>query len=93
MTFRYLIPATLLVFALEVAHASLQDYMDLIIKNCPNSNTLLIKKSLFELKNSSKCDSRFTKELMSNCSTLTCTQLVANFKKNISGRTGSVVGE
>jgi hypothetical protein len=84
---------TLLLFAFEEAYASLQDYMAQVLKSCPNSNTLLIKKSLLELKSSAQCDAKFTKQLMNSCTGFNCNQLVENYKKNILGRTGSVVGE
>ena len=93
LIFRYLLTITLSLFAFKEAYASLQDYMSLVLEKCPNSNTLLIKKSLLELKNSTQCDAKFTKQLMNNCTGLNCTQIVENYKKNILGRTGSVVGE
>ena len=86
-----IIAVTFLAFA--KAYASMSDHIALVTQGCPSSNSLLIKKSLLEMKKSINCDEKFTKQLLNNCAHMDCAQLVESYKKNIQGRAGSVVGE
>ena len=93
MNLRTLIYIFMLACCCGHASAGLIDHLDLVSRNCQEANTLLIKKSLLELKRSMNCDDHFTKQLLKNCNRLNCSILVESFKKNIQGRSGSVVGE
>lgn len=93
MFYRYILAVTLLISACGEAKATLQEYIHQVSEKCPDSSTLLIKKSLIELKGSNQCDAKFTKQLIGNCINFNCSHLVENYKKNILGRSGSVVGE
>jgi hypothetical protein len=65
------------------------------VKNiCPNLQSLLIKKSLFEIKDrSNACSETFTKKLLNDCSKLSCSQLKDLYVNEFVSRKGTVVGE
>lgn len=93
MYYRNFLIIPVIFLAFEKAHAGLSDHITTVIQDCPNSNTLLIKKSLLELKDSINCDEKFTKQLLKDCAAIDCSHLVESYKKNIQGRSGAVVGE
>ena len=79
--------------AISAVHAALRDHVTTVQKGCPNTSTLLIKKSAVELSSIANCDQSFTEKLLQGCSNMDCAQLMNSFKNNLQDRTGSVVGE
>lgn len=64
-----------------------------VTKNCEKISSLLVKKSLLELKHSGTCSEHFTKLLLSECEFLTCNEIIESYKKNILSNSRAVVGE
>ena len=93
MSYRKFLIIAVTFLAFEKAYASMSDHIALVTQGCPSSNSLLIKKSLLEMKKSINCNEKFTKQLLKDCVTVDCFHLVESYKKNIQGRSGAVVGE
>lgn len=81
-----------LLFALQ-AVAGLGEYTDYLIKLCPDSSRLLIKKSLVEIGNTGDCSERFSSEIIKQCPQIQCRQLVDAYKFKFLNRLGLIVGE
>ncbi len=93
MIYRHYLILLLGIFLSFHVHAKLGEYVDQVIKTCPDSSSLLIKKSALELTQKLHCEHKFTADLLKKCSKLSCEQLVENYNKHMKGRSGSVVGE
>ena len=93
MIYRQYLILMLGIFSSFLAHAKLGEYVDQVIKFCPDTSSLLIKKSAVELTQKAHCEHKFTADLLKKCSKLSCEQLVESYNKHMKGRSGSVVGE
>jgi hypothetical protein len=93
LDFRYVLLITLITFGCGHASAGLVEHLDLVTQNCQGAKTLLIKKSLLEIKRTMNCREHFTEQLLKDCSNLSCSFLIGSFQKNIQVRSGAVVGE
>jgi hypothetical protein len=83
----------LIVMPSTSAFAGLGEYADYLIKLCPGTSRLLIKKSLVEIGNSGDCSERFTFEIIRQCPQIQCRQLVDAYKYKFLNRPGLIVGE
>ena len=92
MIFRNII-LTSLIFTSAAAYGSLPEHIGLVKGLCPTLSPLLVKKSALELSSSNACDAKFTGQILLSCKAIDCHALVQSYKKNIQGRSGSVVGE
>lgn len=79
--------------AASQAVAGLGDYSDYLIKLCPDTSRLLIKKSLVEIGNTGDCSERFSSEIIKQCPQIQCRQLVDAYKFKFLNRPGLIVGE
>jgi hypothetical protein len=93
MIYRQYLILMLGIFSSFLAHAKLGEYVGQVLKVCPDSPPLLIKKSAVELAQKTHCEHKFTSDLLKKCSKLSCEQLVENYNKHMKNRSGSVVGE
>jgi hypothetical protein len=82
-----------LTFVSGTAFGSLPEHISLVRGLCPSVSPLLVKKSALELSSSNACEAKFTGQILLSCKAIDCHSLVQSYKKNIQGRSGSVVGE
>jgi hypothetical protein len=66
-----------------------------IIKKCPSSNPLAVKKSMFEIIQGSEdaCNRPFTSRLLMTCQNLSCQHLISEYKKTTQQFQGTVIGQ
>jgi hypothetical protein len=93
MIYRQSLTFILGIFSSFLAYGGLGEYVSRVVKVCPDSNSLLIKKSALELAEKLHCEHKFTADLLKKCSKLNCEELVENYNKHMKNRSGSVVGE
>ncbi len=92
MIFRIIL-LTSLIFTSAAVFGSLPDHIGLVRGFCTTLSPLLVKKSALELSSSNACEAKFTGQILLSCKAIDCHTLVQSYKKNIQGRSGSVVGE
>ena len=70
-------------------------YKETVQNKCLESklNSLLLKKSLFELVKGESCDGTFTKVIISKCKSIDCQDINSIYRDIQISRSGSVVGE
>lgn len=76
-----------------VARANLALFADSISKECPNQSVLLVKKVAIELRETNKCDERFSSDLLKKCPALDCRKLSGLYRESFLIRKGTVIGE
>lgn len=72
---------------------ALDEYYSSINKMCPNTNILLIKKSLLEISSEKPCTSLFTSVLLKECPSLNCKFLADKWASYTAKNSGAVVGK
>ncbi len=93
MTYRAFLILSLWLFSFTKASAGLTEYKAAILSVCKQTPSLLIKKSALEFSSKNDCGQVFIKQLLARCPELQCEDLKQNYKRNMVGRSGSVVGE
>jgi hypothetical protein len=93
MKYRIILIFSLAILKSGTALSGLSDHLGRVKGACPGATPLLVKKSALELNSPNACHAKFTSQILATCKAIDCHALVQSYKKNIQGRSGSVVGE